>query len=558
MGFRGVLFALAALWAASAHADGMIWLEKTAVDAGFESADVLPDAQRAIFQFVPEDPLGLDGTWELTIQPRFLRPKAGAVWVVPFPVCPEVREADSSFLDELDLLTEPVFVEGCVQDCQCPQKGGCFFAGAAEGDGRSSVVLDPRGAPDVAVWQAGNLGPLDFVVLSAESGGDVVQWLGENGYVIEPGVESFVLSGENEGLCYFVARLPEPAVDDEVLPAVTFGLKGLSDPVYPLRLTRLGMSGETSTLAVKLWFVVPKEPLLDLPTRSVNVATHLWGIPSCLQSEETTMESLETCMDEFWTGDHEGGLALTFAAGISDRAASASSRDELCHSSFSPLASSGNCLQLSQLFGTAPEEWTEETRSLSPDPHHVTRYEGKLTASAMEEDLVFVGGVTSGYWLTPCQHDNHCKGFFSGYLKGGMKGTAYHGICRDLGGHDRCTSYCLDQADCPSGWSCSFIENVYADPDGAVRACIPPKDFAIPEEMKTADELDYIVPVFTKIVEGCDLDCTDVCTGNLDAGAYLLSVTEAPALPGTTALPVLFPLALWAALRFFYRRRQRA
>lgn len=522
MRVRGLVVAVITLWSASAAADGMVWLTRTAIETGFETADVLPEAQRAVFRFVPEDDLGLDGTWELTIQPRYQRPETGAVWLVPFPVCPAVREAEGAFLDELDLLTTPLFVEGCVQDCECEVGGGCWFAGAAGDEHRSDTDVAPQPPPDATVWQTGNIGPLDFVVLSAATGDDLVQWLDTNGYTVEAEVEDFAGEPGNEDLCYFAAKLAEPVADERSLPPVTFALDGLEDPVYPLRLTRLGMPGGDASLPIEIWFVVPEEPLLGIPMRSVSATSHPAGAPPCFDDDSTTPDGLEACIGEHL--DSLGGLALTYSGPFSEHALAATRDGALCHASFAPLTDGvGSCLALERLFDEVPEGWSDALAELADTPYHVTRWEARFDAPDMDRDLVFDAGPTAGYWLAACGNDNACEGYFSGYLKGGVRGTAFHGVCRTMGDTKRCTAYCYDDGDCPSGWDCSMIENVYADPDGAVRACLPPDTLTPPASWETVAAAGYLAPVFTLIREGCGLDCDDVCDGKLEGEAQLLS-----------------------------------
>ena len=110
-----------------ASADGMVMPEVTG-----GSSEVIATEQRAVLW-------QRDGIWEIHIQPVFDRQAGGAAWVVPFPVMPQVLDGNGDLMDQLELLTAPIFVSYCCEpSCYCPSDNEYGLGGAFPGDAASA------------------------------------------------------------------------------------------------------------------------------------------------------------------------------------------------------------------------------------------------------------------------------------------------------------------------------------------------------------------------------------------------------------------------------------
>jgi hypothetical protein len=112
--------------------DGYIVPRKEAADM-----EVRATAQRALLWL-------RDGTWEVHIQPVFAREAGRAAWVVPFTTRPTIREGNAALLEQLEIITSPVFIASCTQHVEL--NGGCLSAGSFTDGGPGA----PRGPPSAA------------------------------------------------------------------------------------------------------------------------------------------------------------------------------------------------------------------------------------------------------------------------------------------------------------------------------------------------------------------------------------------------------------------------
>ncbi len=170
---------------------------------GASNLEVRATAQRAVIWL-------RDGTWEVHIQPVFDREAGGAAWVVPWPVQPTIHESNADLFDHLELLTSPAFIEFCT-----PQDEGGGACGAADmGSNGGGETKSSEGS--VIIWERGTVGQLDYVVLSAGDGDDLVGWLETNDYVVSAEAADAIVEFETEDQFFFVATLSQDA--DPALP----------------------------------------------------------------------------------------------------------------------------------------------------------------------------------------------------------------------------------------------------------------------------------------------------------------------------------------------------
>jgi len=243
---RTSLAALAALalllvYAAPVRADGCV-VPKTSPVEGEVGA--VATAQRALLW-------ERDGDWDLVIEPRFTRDAGEATWIVPFPVKPEVSAADPTLLDHLEWITSPVFFGVCYErncDCWC-QKTWDSFSGGSE-----TSPSEAEGA--VTVWEHGQVGDLDYVILSSADGDSLTVWLDQNGFPVATPLEEALASLDTEDTWFFVSRLTGDLDPAKPLAPIRFSLGPTDAPSYPLRLTRAAMTGD-GRLRLTLWVLTP-------------------------------------------------------------------------------------------------------------------------------------------------------------------------------------------------------------------------------------------------------------------------------------------------------------
>lgn len=258
----------------TAMADGIVLPE---VDVSGESEAAVPTAQKALLW------KRADGL-ELWIDSKFLWKDRGASWVVPLPVNPEIKSADSTILENLTKITTPIFITVTEQ---CQGSGGYGGYGTdASMQGNDSQV--DSSSDQVMVWQSGSLGALDYVVLSAKQGNSIVKWLKEHKYQVNDTLKQGLASAEAAGKFFFVARLSGPPKDDAGMGAVRFVFPATTPPFYPLQLTSMQIpkNGMLNLLLFVLW------PMPYIPVPQPVIKPNMDQVYSYLSLSLTDMESM--------------------------------------------------------------------------------------------------------------------------------------------------------------------------------------------------------------------------------------------------------------------------
>ncbi len=349
-----VALGLLACLAPRARADGMTFRVVGA------DADVRATAQRAVLWL-------REGTWELHIQPVFERGAGAAAWVVPFPVRPTVAEGNPDFLDQLEVATSPVFLRLCAEG-----SSSCLGCGAADLGG--GQVLD--GDAFVQVWERGQVGGLEYVILSAHSGQDLVGWLDAEGFEVPTEAGAVLGELDVEGSFFFAARLGatlDPAVP---LTPVRFVLPGLDPPSYPLRLTAAVVPAGQS-LELTLWVISPPGQVWLPDGRALAQPP----------GELADRASLDAALDAIFDA-HPDGLAVLHFATLTETGAF---EGQVC----SWLTS---CLSYAEVGLSLPATWAPEMEALRVPGDHVARYQARLGAAGMLEDLRLRPLATNEYW----------------------------------------------------------------------------------------------------------------------------------------------------------------
>ncbi len=321
-----------------------------------------------------------DGTWEVHIQPVFDREQGGAAWVVPFPSLPEVSESSSELLHQLEIITSPVFIDYCYHSSS-GGGGGCSSGDGASQDEKKSSAKSP-----VTVWAQGEVGELDYVVLSADDGDNLVTWLETHGYHLPDGSAELIADFETEGQFFFAAQLSEDADPEKAQAPVRFVLPEEDDGFYPLRLTSLAVEGD-ERLALTLFFAFPEVDGIGFMPQSHPYEEFEGNHPN----REVYDEQKEKYFDE----NPSDNLLMLFGRDLKNTDALSFSRCAREQYSYMNI-----CASYDELEVEVPDrvmekvQWHEDIQEMENSSAWLYRFEGHLDGEAMSEDL-FLGEVTA-------------------------------------------------------------------------------------------------------------------------------------------------------------------
>ncbi|HUU03105.1 MAG TPA: DUF2330 domain-containing protein [Myxococcota bacterium] len=351
---RAILSILLLLEAFQAMADGMSFQVIGA------SADVSAGGQRAVLWL-------RDGNWELHIQPVFDRQAGAAAWVVPFPVRPEVHPGDADFFDELEILTAPVFMKVCETS-----NGGHWSCFGCMGSDAGRLGTEQHGEAFVHLWEHGTVGDLDYSIVSAADGESLVAWLQDEGYAAPDGLAAILVDYETEGEFFFAARLSSEADPAKPLAPVRFVLPGMADPAYPLRMTALGVAAGQG-LELTLWVIFPGQTgaTAYLPANR-NVVV--------IDGNPEDAPAFEAALDKLYES-HPDSLVALFGDVLNGRS-----------EQWGTVCSGIACVSFEELGIKAPAVWSQPVQEIFYNPFWVSRYQARLSATAMASDLIFEKG----------------------------------------------------------------------------------------------------------------------------------------------------------------------
>ncbi|HOX45513.1 MAG TPA: DUF2330 domain-containing protein [Myxococcota bacterium] len=373
----GVLVLVLGAWLTLAGNPGLARADGMSFRLIGGDADVRATAQRAVLW-------QRGGTWELHLQPVFARGQGAAAWVVPFPVRPTVSAGNPDFLDQLEVATSPVFLRVCAEGggSSC---FGCMDA-AGVGDGE---VLD--GSSFVRVWERGQVGGLDYAILSAQDGDDLVAWLDAEGFEVPAAAAELLADLELEGTFFFAARLGATLDPSLPLAPVRFELPGLDPPSYPLRLTAAAVPAGQS-LDLTLWVIFPNNEGWVPDGREVRQPSR----------ELADRAALDGALEELFAAAPDA-LVLLHSATLDETGAL---EGQVCEWMLP-------CVGYAEVGLEAPAAWAPEMEYLRSPPYLVDRYQARLGAGGLEADLRFrplaeneyLGRVTRVYTRFTCRQE---------------------------------------------------------------------------------------------------------------------------------------------------------
>jgi Uncharacterized protein conserved in bacteria (DUF2330) len=254
---------------------------------------------------------------ELWIEPIYAWEGNGdGAWVIPLPALPEVAEGDAALLDDLDALTAPTFVSVCWEpDCRCDCGWfECITYGSSKSDNGADVA-DSRNAElhDVLVttWASGQVGALDYQIISAQDGDSIVAWLDAEDYAVDEPASDTLSAMETGGLYFFIARVAESPEPGSSLAPVVFRFDPEIEPFYPVRLTAAVLAPR-DILDVTLYLLSDEWLLpLDDELATLSLDEGISGDEASLRYAEALEERLAPLKD--------GGFVIEFADSLSER-----------------------------------------------------------------------------------------------------------------------------------------------------------------------------------------------------------------------------------------------
>jgi len=348
-----------------AMGDGVMWVPNV---QGIETGTTATK-QRALLWL-------RDDTWEIHIQPFFEREQNAGAWVIPFPFLPSVHESNSQLFEDLEIITSPLILHYCSTTSQ----GSGYGTDAATGQ-QDLTILDNG----VEVWDQGEIGTLDYVVLSALNGDNLVSWLDDHGYVLMEGASELIEQFETEGQYFFVAQVSEDADPTMPLPLVRFVLPDMELPEYPLRLTGLSVQG-TQRLTLTLWVAFPVpwgEDTWDMFVPENFPFSKISGSPDSL-------DSYNALVDEFFENHPSNSLLQQFGDLMGFSVVYTGRRCETPTTGYSPYNRYCAWLDDLGLQGKGWEyEWSQEVNEMDYPETWLFRFSGSLDSTAMQTDLKF-------------------------------------------------------------------------------------------------------------------------------------------------------------------------
>jgi hypothetical protein len=206
------------------------------------------------------------GMVEAYVAVRYVGEAEGFAWIVPMPSNPKVEVTSADAFDALDRATRPRIL---LPTNTCPEFSLGAGAGAPEG-----------GAPGsgVDIYQQGQVGPYDFSVVGGADGGQLTDWLRQNGYRVTQPMEPLIQSYADAGMLFLAMKLQGGREAGDIEPVkMTFQAE---KAMIPLRLAAVGAEPGTE---LRVWVfadgqVAPENmERLTIPDEKIGVTSFRGG-----------------------------------------------------------------------------------------------------------------------------------------------------------------------------------------------------------------------------------------------------------------------------------------
>ena len=197
-----------------------------------QNVPVSQQAERIIFTMNEDD------TITAYVQINYTGEAPDFAWVVPVPSTPVLDVAEMASFDELDLLTQPVFLAPPIPACApiaVPQS-------AVMGGGADMSVEES----EVVVLASGTAGPYQYDVITSPDPDAMFRWLRENDYRVTDEMGPLIRVYNDEGMVFLAMKLqPEAGVQDIQPIKMTYESDA---PMIPIRLTAVAANPNMNIL----------------------------------------------------------------------------------------------------------------------------------------------------------------------------------------------------------------------------------------------------------------------------------------------------------------------
>ena len=154
-------------------------------------------------------------------------------WVLPVPRVPTLAQADMATFRDLDRMTAPQWIPPRAPDCLMRRAP---MPAAAAAEGRAGVD----------VLASGVVGPFGYHVVTSPDPQEMVRWLRDNGYQIDPSMEPLIEVYTDEGMAFLAMRLQPGKGTSEITPIKLE--YAATQPMIPLRLTAVAAQPDMPVL----------------------------------------------------------------------------------------------------------------------------------------------------------------------------------------------------------------------------------------------------------------------------------------------------------------------
>jgi hypothetical protein len=187
------------------------------------------------------------GTVEAYVSVSYTGAAEEFAWIVPLPSQPTLEVIRPAAFTALESATRPRFL--------LPENN-CFELQLGGGSARS-------GAPGgVQVFEQGQVGPYDFAVIGGEQGGQLADWLRQNGYRVTPPMEPLIQSYADAGMRFLAMKLQPDQTTAAIAPIkMTFAADAA---MVPLRLAAVGAEPDTE---LRVWVFADRQVVPENMTR---------------------------------------------------------------------------------------------------------------------------------------------------------------------------------------------------------------------------------------------------------------------------------------------------
>lgn len=187
------------------------------------------------------------------IQLQFSGDDPNFAWVVPVPEVPEVSVGvGQEMFSDLESQTRPIFTGGVATAPAVADLGpvGCGGSGGGSGGGQArQPALGPPELrarvvpePEVELFEREQIGPYEYVVLSAARAADLDVWLELNGYRTEVGAVPIVQEYLDQGMKLLAVKLRNSAGAQVIEPLKLQYRDSEGCARIPIRLTAIASS----------------------------------------------------------------------------------------------------------------------------------------------------------------------------------------------------------------------------------------------------------------------------------------------------------------------------